>query len=159
MAISVGDRIPELTLQVMTDGGIKNVSTTEIFDDKKVVLFALPGAFTPTCSQAHLPGYVVKADDLRAKGVDQIACLSVNDAFVMGAWGASQNAEQILMLADGSAKFTQAVGLELDLVEMGLGVRSDRYAMIVEDGTVTALNREAPGKFEVSDADTMLGLL
>ena len=159
MAISVGDRVPDVDLQIMTDEGMKNISTSEIFEGKKVVLFALPGAFTPTCSQAHLPGYVVKADEIAAKGVDQIACLSVNDAFVMDAWGKSQNAEEILMLADGSAKFTEAVGLELNLTDMGLGIRSDRYAMIVDDGVVTALNHEKPGMLEVSDADTVIGLL
>ncbi len=159
MAISVGDRIPDIDLQVITDEGMESISTSEIFGGKKVVLFAVPGAFTPTCSQAHLPSYVVKADELFAKGVDQIACLAVNDAFVMDAWGKTQNAEEILMLADGSAKFTEAVGLELNLTEMGLGIRSDRYAMIVDDGVVTALNQEEPGKFEVSDADTMINLL
>lgn len=159
MAISVGDRVPEADLQIMTDKGMRNISTSEIFGGKKVVLFALPGAFTPTCSKAHLPSYVVKADELLAKGVDQIACLSVNDAFVMDAWGKSQNADQILMLADGSAKFTQAAGLELNLTDMGLGIRSDRYAMIVDDGVVTALNHEKPGMFEVSDADTIIKLL
>ncbi len=159
MTIAVGDKIPDVKLHHMTDSGPTEISTSEIFDGKKVVLFALPGAYTPTCSKAHLPGYVVKADEILAKGVDTIACLSVNDAFVMGAWGDTQNADQILMLADGSAKFTKAIGIELDLTEMGLGVRSDRYAMIVDNGVVTALNREGPGKFEVSDADTMMGLL
>ena len=159
MTIAVGDKIPNITLHHMTDDGPAAISTSDIFDGKKVLLFALPGAYTPTCSKAHLPGYVVKADDLKSKGVDTIACLSVNDAFVMGAWGDVSNAENILMLADGSAKFTNSVGLELDLTDMGLGVRSDRYAMIVDDGVVTALNREAPGKFEVSDADTMSELL
>ncbi len=159
MAISVGDRIPDINLQVITDEGMESISTSDIFGGKKVVLFAVPGAFTPTCSQAHLPSYVVKADELFAKGVDQIACIAVNDAFVMDAWGKSQNAEEILMLADGSAKFTEAVGLELNLTEMGLGIRSDRYAMIVDDGVVTALNQEGPGKFEVSDADTIINLL
>lgn len=159
MAISVGDRIPDINLQVITDEGMESISTSDIFGGKKVVLFAVPGAFTPTCSKAHLPSYVVKADELFAKGVDQIACIAVNDAFVMDAWGKTQNAEEILMLADGSAKFTEAVGLELNLTEMGLGIRSDRYAMIVDDGVVTALNQEKPGKFEVSDADTIINLL
>ncbi len=159
MAISVGDKVPEMDLQVMDGNSVENISTAKIFGGKKVVLFALPGAFTPTCSKAHLPGYVVRADEILAKGVDQIACLSVNDAFVMDAWGKSQNAEEILMLADGSAKFTETVGLQLDLVDRGLGIRSDRYAMIVEDGVVTALNHEEPGAFEVSDADTILKLL
>jgi glutaredoxin/glutathione-dependent peroxiredoxin len=159
MTIGVGDRIPEVTLYEM---GVKDpvaVTTTDLFADKKVVLFALPGAFTPTCSAAHLPGYVVKADEILGKGVDSIICLSVNDAFVMSAWGKQQNAEKIRMIADGNAEFTRAVGLELDLSKRGLGVRSDRYAMIVEDGVVTLLNREAPRKLEVSDADTILAAL
>ena len=159
MTIAIGDKIPEVTLHHMTDDGPAKISTSEIFDGKKVLLFALPGAYTPTCSNSHLPSYVVKADEIKAKGIDTIACLSVNDAFVMGAWGEASNADSILMLADGSAKFTSAVGIELDLTDMGLGLRSDRYAMIVEDRVVTALNRENPGKFEVSDADTMMGLL
>ncbi len=159
MTIAVGDRIPNVTLYAMGDKGPRAMTTEEIFAGKKVVLFALPGAFTPTCSAAHLPGYVVKADDILARGVDTIACLSVNDAFVMDAWGKAQNAEKILMLADGSGDFTSAVDLGLDLTERGLGKRSDRYAMIVDDGVVTLLNREAPGKFEVSDADTVLAAL
>ena len=159
MTIAVGDRIPDVVLHHMTDKGPAEISTSEIFGGKKVILFALPGAFTPTCSDHHLPGYVVNADNIFAKGIDTIACLSVNDAFVMGAWGNNQNAENILMLADGSANFTEAAGIELDLTDRGLGVRSDRYAMIVEDGVVTALNREAPGKFEVSDAETIMALL
>ena len=159
MSIQVGDKIPNLTLYHMTKNGPAEITTSEIFNGNKVVLFALPGAFTPTCSIAHLPGYVANADTILSKGVDTIACLSVNDAFVMGAWGESQNAEQILMLADGSAEFTRAVGIELDLTGRGLGLRSDRYAMLVEDGVVTALNLEAPGKLEVSDAETMMALL
>ena len=159
MTIAVGDRIPDVVLHHMTDKGPAEISTAEIFGGKKVILFALPGAFTPTCSDYHLPSYVVNADNIFAKGVDTIVCLSVNDAFVMGAWGNNQNAENILMLADGSANFTEAVGIELDLTDRGLGVRSDRYAMIVEDGVVNALNREAPGKFEVSDAETIMALL
>ena len=159
MTIAVGDRIPDVVLHHMTDKGPAEISTSEIFGGKKVILFALPGAFTPTCSDYHLPSYVVNADNIFAKGVDTIVCLSVNDAFVMGAWGNNQNAENILMLADGSANFTEAVGIELDLTDRGLGVRSDRYAMIVENGVVTALNREAPGKFEVSDAETIMALL
>ncbi len=157
--IKVGDRLPEVDMYHMTEKGPAKITTSELCDGKKVVLFALPGAFTPTCSKAHLPGYVVHADDMLAKGVDTIACLSVNDAFVMGAWGDAQNAEKILMLADGSAEFTEKVGTVLDLTKMGLGVRSDRYAMIVENGVVTAFNREGPGKFEVSDAETMMKLL
>ncbi len=159
MTISVGDKIPDVVLQHMTADGPKDISTSEIFDGKKVVLFALPGAFTPTCSAAHLPGYVVGADEIKAKGVDTIVCLSVNDPFVMDAWGDAQNADQILMLADGSANFTQAVGLELDLTGMGFGVRSDRYSMIVDDGVVTAINHEKPGKFEISGAETIISQL
>ncbi len=157
--VKVGDRLPEADLHHMTADGPTKITTTEIFNGKKVILFALPGAFTPTCSKAHLPGYVVHADEILNSGVDTIACLSVNDAFVMGAWGDAQNAEKILMLADGSAQFTSQIGTTLDLTNMGLGVRSDRYAMLVEDGVVTAYNREAPGKFEVSDAETMMQLL
>jgi len=160
MSIKVGDRMPEVTLNEMGEKGPQAVTTAELFNGKKVVLFALPGAFTPTCSAAHLPGYVVKADELREKGVDSIVCLSVNDAFVMGAWGEAQNVEgRVRMVADGSALFTKAIGLELDLTERGLGLRSDRYAMIVDDGVVTALHREAPGKFEVSGAESMLAEL
>ena len=157
--IKVGDKLPEADLYYMSEDGPTKVTTSEIFGGKKVILFALPGAYTPTCSAAHLPGYVVHADHILAKGVDTIACLSVNDAFVMGAWGDSHNAENILMLADGSAEFTSKLGTTLDLTERGFGIRSDRYAMLVEDGVVTAYNREKPGKFEVSDAETMMKLL
>ncbi len=157
--IKVGDRLPEANLYYLTADGPKKITTAEIFDGKKVILFALPGAYTPTCSKAHLPGYVVHADEIFAKGVDTIACLSVNDAFVMGAWGDSQNADNILMLADGSAEFTSQIGVTLDLTDRGFGVRSDRYAMLVEDGVVKAYNREGPGEFKVSDADTMMKLL
>ena len=159
MTIQVGDRLPNVGIAVMSADGPTTLTTDEIFGGKKVVLFAVPGAFTPTCSQAHLPGYVVQYDDLRAKGVDAVACLSVNDAFVMNAWGESQNAAQLLMLADGSATFTEALGLVLDLTANQMGVRSKRYAMIVDDGVVTHLNVEQGGEFEVSDAKTMLGLL
>ncbi|NKB62855.1 MAG: redoxin family protein [Gammaproteobacteria bacterium] len=160
MSIQVGDQIPNVVLSTMTADGPKDVSTDEIFAGKKVVLFALPGAFTPTCSAAHVPGYVVHHDGIKAKGVDTIACLSVNDAFVMGAWGEAQNVENnIMMLGDGSATFTQAVGLELDLTERNFGVRSQRYAMVVEDGVVSHLNVEEGGAFEVSNAETILGLL
>jgi peroxiredoxin (alkyl hydroperoxide reductase subunit C) len=144
----------------MTPDGPKDITTDEIFSGKKVVLFALPGAFTPTCSAAHLPGYVVHHDAIKAKGVDTIACLSVNDAFVMGAWGDAQNVEDnILMLADGSASFTQAVGLEVDLTARNFGVRSQRFALIADDGVVTHLNVESGPVFEVSDAETILKLL
>ncbi|MDH3694690.1 MAG: peroxiredoxin [Gammaproteobacteria bacterium] len=159
MTINVGDKIPTATLAKMGENGPENISTDEIFNGKKVVLFALPGAFTPTCSASHLPSYVINADKLKAKGIDTIACLSVNDAFVMDAWGKTQNADEILMLADGSAEFTKAVGLELDLTERGFGMRSDRYAMIVDNGVVMHVNREAPGKYEVSGAESILELL
>ena len=160
MTIKVGDKIPDATLYQMTKDGPAPLSTDDIFKGKKVVVFALPGAFTPTCSAKHLPGFVSKAGEIKAKGVDTIACLSVNDAFVMGAWGKNQGAgDKVLMLADGSADLTKALGLELDLTPRGFGVRSDRYAMIVEDGTVTLLNREEPGAFEVSSAEAVLKAL
>ena len=160
MAIAVGDRLPEVILQKMGPKGPRDISTQEIFSGKKVVLFALPGAFTPTCSAVHLPGFIDNSDKLLARGVDEIICLSVNDAFVMDTWGKQANAEGVVtMLADGSAKFTKAIGLDWDLSDRGFGLRSQRYAMIVDDGTVTHLKVEAPGKFEVSDADTVLGLL
>ena len=160
MAIKVGDKIPEVTLAHMTKDGPAPISTSDIFKGKKVVLFALPGAFTPTCSAKHLPGFTEKADQIKAKGVDAIACLSVNDPFVMGAWGKDQSVgDKVLMLADGSAELTKAMGLELDLTPRGFGVRSDRYAMIVEDGEVKVLNREEPGAFEVSSADAILKVL
>ena len=160
MTIQVGDKIPSGTLQHMTESGPEAITTEAVFAGKKVVLFALPGAFTPTCSAKHLPGFVSKADEIKAKGVDTIACLSVNDAFVMGAWGKDQGVGgKVLMLADGSAELTKAMGLELDLIERGLGLRSDRYAMIVEDRVVTLLNREEPGSFDVSSAETVLAAL
>ena len=160
MSIQIGDKIPSTTLQQMTEKGVSNLSSDDIFNGKKVVLFALPGAFTPTCSASHLPGYVVKSDELFAKGVDTIACLSVNDAFVMGAWGQQHNAEdRVQMIADGSGDFTRALGLELDLTKNGMGIRSQRYAMVVNDGVVETLNIEAGGSFEVSDADTILATL
>jgi len=160
MTIQVGDKIPEITLYHMTDDGPAPINTSDIFRGKKVALFALPGAFTPTCSTKHVPGFVQKADEIKAKGVDTIACLSVNDAFVMGAWGKDQGVgDKVLMLADGSAELTKALGLELDLIPRGMGVRSDRYAMIVEDGVVKVLNREVPGAFEVSSAESILKAL
>ena len=145
MTIKAGDKIPSMKLSTMTGDGPKPISTDEIFSGKKVVLFAVPGAFTPGCSNTHMPGFVVHADDIKARGVDTIACIAVNDAFVMDAWGKNQNAEQILMLADGSAAFTKALGVELDLTDAGLGVRSKRYSMIVDDGTVTHFNLEPDG--------------
>ena len=159
MTIAVGDKIPSVELATMGKDGPQAISTDEIFNGKKVVIFALPGAFTPTCSAAHLPGYVVNADAIKAKGVDTIACLSVNDAFVMGAWGEAQNADDIMMLADGSGNFTEAVDLVLDLTERNMGVRSQRYAMVVDDGVVTHLNVEQGAGFEVSNAETIMGLL
>jgi peroxiredoxin len=160
MTIKTGDRLPDAEVQRMGADGVETLHSSELFAGKKVVLFALPGAFTPTCSAAHLPGYVVHADALREKGVDSIICLSVNDAFVMDAWGKQHNAEdRVMMIADGSARFSKAVGLELDLDARGMGMRSQRYAMVVNDGVVEQLHVEAPGKFEVSDAETILASL
>jgi len=160
MTIQVGEKVPPATLKYLSPEGPKEISTDELFRGKKVALFAVPGAFTPTCSQRHLPGYVDKASDLKTKGVDQIACVSVNDAFVMGAWGKAQNVgEKVLMLADGSGDFTRAVDLELDATRAGLGKRSQRYSMLVEDGVVKKLNVEQPGQFDVSSADAMLKTL
>jgi len=158
MTIKVGDAIPDATLMQMTDKGPAPVTTKDLFGGKKVVLFAVPGAFTPTCSNNHLPGFVDKAAAIKAKGVDTIACLSVNDAFVMGAWGKDRNVgDKVQMLADGAAVFSQALGLELDLSKMGLGMRSKRYSMLVENGIVKQLNiEEAPSGAEKSGADTML---
>jgi peroxiredoxin len=160
MTLKTGDKLPSIELSVMTDNGPKPLNTDHIFSGKKVLLFALPGAFTPTCSAAHLPGYVVFNDAIKAKGIDTIACLATNDAYVMGAWGQAQNVgDMILMLADGNGEFTDAVGLGIDRSEVNMGIRSQRYAMIVEDGVVTQLNIEVGPKFEVSDAETMLNLL
>lgn len=160
MTIQVGDKIPNVSISTMTSGGSKDITTDEIFGGKKVVMFALPGAFTPTCSNHHLPGYLIHSEKLKAKGVDTIACLSVNDAHVMGAWGTALNVENnILMLADGSASMTQALGLELDLTGANFGIRSQRYALIADDGVVIHINVEAASEFKVSDAETILGLL
>ena len=159
MTISIGDRIPNVVMNQMSADGPAELSSEELFSGKKVVLFALPGAFTPTCSKSHLPGFVANADKIKAKGVDDIVCLSVNDAWVMDAWGKAQNADEIHMVADGSANFTQAVGLVLDRTQAGLGIRSQRYAMIVEDGVVKALHVEEPGKFEKSSAEAILAEL
>ncbi|GAJ70265.1 antioxidant, AhpC/Tsa family [Vibrio sp. JCM 18904] len=157
--IQQGQALPVATLSELTADGMVNHDVTELFANKKVVLFAVPGAFTPpTCSEAHLPGYVVLADELKAKGVDLIACVSVNDAFVMQAWGEAQNASEILMLGDGDASFTKALGLEMDTGGFG-GIRSQRYAMIIENGTVTKLNVEEPKEFEASKAETILAAL
>ena len=157
MAIQVGDKIPAVDFQHMADGGIETINSEDLFGGKKVALFALPGAYTPTCSASHLPGYVVASDELFAKGIDLIVCLSVNDAFVMDAWGKQHNADdRVMMIADGSAHFTRAVGLELDLDAAGMGIRSQRYAMVINDNVVEVLNVEAPKQFEVSDAQTIL---
>ena len=159
MTIQEGANLPEATLHLMQEGKPTPMTVGDLFGGKKVVLFAVPGAFTPTCSNAHLPGYVVKADELKAKGVDDIVCLSVNDAFVMDAWGKDKNAEQLLMVADGNGDFTKALGLEMDGSGFGLGTRSQRYAMIVDDGKVTKLALEEPGKLEVSAAEAILDSL
>jgi len=153
--IEVGGTLPEAVFSILQDGEIKNPHTGTLFNEKKIVLFAVPGAFTPTCSAAHLPGYIALADKIKAKGVDAIICLAVNDAFVMDAWGKSQNADEIMMLADGNGTFSQSMGLDMDTDAFG-GIRSIRYSMIVEDGVVRALNVEDPGRFEVSDAETIL---
>lgn len=159
MTIKEGDKLPAATLHVMEDGKPTPKSTEDLFSGKKVVVFAVPGAFTPTCSQAHLPGYVVHADDILSKGVDSIVCVSVNDAFVMDAWGQGANAEKLIMAGDGNGDFTAALGLEMDGSGFGLGKRSQRYAMIVDDGKVTTLAVEAPGQFEVSKAEAILAAL
>ena len=158
--IKVGDAIPSMKLMRATADGPKEVSTDDLFKGKKVVLFAVPGAFTPTCSANHLPGFVEHAAAIKAKGVDAIVCLSVNDAFVMGAWGKSAGVtDDITMVADGSAALTKAMGLELDLVARGMGVRSQRFALIAVDGKVTTLNIEAPGDFQVSSAEAIIAAL
>jgi peroxiredoxin len=160
MTIQVGDKIPSVKLKHMTADGPKEVLSDELFAGKKAVLFALPGAFTPTCSAKHVPGFVQNFEALAGKGVELIACLSVNDAFVMGAWSKDQKAEdKVLMLADGNADFTKAVGLDADFTGYGMGIRSQRYAMVLDDGVVKALNVEKPGAFEVSSAEAILGAL
>jgi len=160
MTIKVGDTIPSMKLMQGTADGPKEIATDDIFKGKKVVLFAVPGAFTPTCSAKHLPGFVQNVAALKVKGVDSVVCMAVNDAFVMAAWGKSQEVgDGIIMLADGSAAFTKALGLELDLVPRGMGVRAQRFALIAEDGRVTHLAVEAPGGFEVSRAEAILAAL
>jgi peroxiredoxin len=157
MTVQAGQKAPDAKLRHMTAEGPKEITTSELFAGKKTVLFALPGAFTPTCSAKHLPGFIEKLDQLKAKGVTQVACLSVNDAFVMGAWAREQKTSgKVRMLGDGAADFAKAAGLTLDLSARGMGVRSNRYSMLVKDGKVATLNVEGPGKFEVSDAQTML---
>jgi len=158
MTIKVGDKVPSGMFTIMGAEGPTGISTADIFDGKKVVLFAVPGAFTPTCSMAHLPGFVVHVDAIKAKGVDTVACMSVNDVFVMHAWGQSANAEHLMMLADGNAEFTAALGLELDGTGLGMGKRSQRFAMIVDDGVVSLLNVDA-GALEGSSAEAVLAAL
>ena len=159
MTIKVGDKVPSATLKYLSSEGPKEITTDELFKGKRVALFAVPGAFTPTCSQRHLPGYVEKSAEIKAKGIDTIACVAVNDAFVMSAWGKDRQADKIMMLADGNADFVKAVGLELDRVKEGMGIRSQRYAMLVENGVVKALNIEKPGEYAVSSAEAMLQTL
>jgi peroxiredoxin len=154
MSINVGDRIPEASFTRMGPEGPAPITTAEVFGGKKVVLFSVPGAFTPTCSKKHLPGYVKEADAIKAKGADTIACMAVNDVFVLDAWGKAAGAgDKVLMLADGNAEFTKKLGLEMDATKYGMGLRSKRFSMIVVDGVVKELNVEAPGEFNVSSAE------
>ncbi|MCW5724989.1 MAG: peroxiredoxin [Maricaulaceae bacterium] len=160
MPVSKGDHIPEATLMTMTGEGPKPLKASEYFKGRTVALFALPGAYTPTCSAKHLPGFIEKAGELKAKGVDEIACLSVNDVFVMGAWGKDQKAgDAVTLLADGNAEFTRGMGLTMDGSGFGMGERSQRYSALVRDGVIEQLNVEAPGDFRVSSAEHMLGQL
>jgi peroxiredoxin len=160
MTIQVGDRLPKATFMTMGENGPEPVSSEEFFKGRRVALFAVPGAFTPTCSAKHLPGFRDKADALKAKGIDAIACVSVNDVYVMGAWAKDQGvAGKVILLADGSGDFTRAVGLEMDASKFGMGMRSKRYTMIVDDGVVKKLDVEQPGQFEVSSAEHMLAAL
>ena len=160
MAIKVGDKLPDAAFYTMSPEGPKPMTTADVFGGKKVVLFAVPGAFTPTCHNTHLPGFIQMAGDMKSKGIDTIACTAVNDIFVLTAWAKQTGADgKILFLADGAADFAKKVGLELDLTARGMGVRSQRYSMLVEDGVVKQLNLEAPGKSEVSNAETLLGQL
>lgn len=159
MTISVGDKLPKTTLVKATAEGPEAVDTEVFFKGRKVALFAVPGAFTPTCSAKHLPGFVEKRGELAGKGIDEIACTSVNDAFVMAAWSKSSDAQGITMLADGNGEFAEALGLGMDGSKFGMGKRSQRYSMIVEDGVVTQLNIEGPGEFKVSSAEHLLGNL
>ena len=160
MTIKVGDKVPSTTLRYVGADGVQAVTTEDFFRGKKVALFGVPGAYTRTCSERHLPGYVTHAVELRAKGVDTIACIAVNDQFVMDAWGKAHGAAgKVVMLGDGSGDFVRAIGLELDRVKEGMGVRTQRYSMLVEDGVVKALNVEQPGQFDVSSAEAMLKAL
>jgi glutaredoxin/glutathione-dependent peroxiredoxin len=157
MTVSVGDKLPSTTFVKATDNGPEAVNSDEFFAGRKVALFSVPGAFTPTCSAKHLPGFLEKAGDLKAAGVDEIACTAVNDAFVMGAWGKANDAgDKVTMLADGNAEFAKAVGLTMDGSKFGLGERGQRFSMIVNDGVIEQLNVEAPGEFKVSSAEHLL---
>ena len=156
MSIQIGDRIPDVPLSIATADGPQPTTSAEYFSGKRVALFAVPGAFTPTCSARHLPSYVEKAGELKVKGVDEIACVSVNDPFVMGAWGERDGSADITMLADGNGAFADAVGLAMDGSKFGMGKRSQRYSMLVNDGVVEQLNVEAPGEYRASSAETLL---
>ena len=156
MTIKVGDRVPSTTFVKPTENGPEQVSSDEYFAGRKVALFSVPGAFTPTCSARHLPGYVDNAEALKAKGVDEIACTAVNDAFVLGAWGKGANADGVTMLADGNGEFAKAVGLEMDGSKFGMGTRGQRFSMLVNDGVVEQLHVEAPGEFKVSSAEHLI---
>lgn len=158
MTIKIGDHIPSATLDHMAET-VQTLSTEELFGDGKVLLFSVPGAFTPTCSARHLPGFVDHLADFKAKGIDKVACMAVNDAFVMSAWGKSQNADGILMLADGNADFAKKLGLELDATKFGMGLRAQRFALVADKGVVTHLFVEAPGEFKVSAADHVLAAI
>lgn len=158
MSIQIGEHLPNVNVQIMQDGP-KPITTGEIFGQGTSVLFSVPGAFTPTCSARHLPGYVDQAAAFKAKGVDRLACMAVNDAFVMDAWGKSQNAGEISMIADGNGEFAKALGLELDASKFGMGLRSQRFALVIKDGVVTQVFVEAPGEFKVSAADYVLSQL
>jgi len=159
MTIQIGDRLPDVPLAIATNDGPQPTTSGEYFKDKRVALFAVPGAFTPTCSARHLPSYVEKAAELKGKGVDEIACISVNDPFVMGAWNKADGSSDITMLADGNGDFAKATGLEMDGSKFGMGQRSQRYSMIVNDGVVEQLNVEAPGEYRASSAEYMLDQL
>ena len=160
MTISVGDKMPDVTLHTMTDSGPQGVTTSDLFNGKKVALFGLPGAFTPTCSAKHVPGFVENSGSLAAKGIDSIICVSVNDAFVMGAWGDNQNVgDKVMMVSDGDADLAKATGLELDLHGNGFGLRCQRFSMVVNDGTVESINLETDGGYEVTSAEHMLANL
>ncbi|HTX25272.1 MAG TPA: peroxiredoxin [Steroidobacteraceae bacterium] len=160
MPIKVGDRMPQGTLKTMTPEGPKDISTEELFKGKRVVLFSVPGAFTPTCSAKHLPGFLQHAGDLKAKGIDTVACMAVNDVFVMNAWGKSAGvADKVLMLADGNGDYAKALGLTMDGSRFGMGMRGQRFAIVVDDGTAKQVYVEAPGEFKVSAAEHVLGNL